>query len=110
MARVLMLLASGPGEPAGNLDYRLELDATLTPQAALDGDGPWQAMRMLPDGAERPAELVRIDDGLALQGPAGADSALWNFEARMFRPGEYVTLRRPDGEELVFRIVDVEPD
>ena len=37
-------------------------------------------------------------------------SALWNFEARMFRPGEYVTLRRPDGEELVFRIVDVEPD
>ena len=114
MARVVMLLASGPGEPAGNVDYRLELNAPLTPQAALDesaySDGPWSALRVLPDGSQRPAALVRIDEGWALQGPAGEDSALWDFEGRVFRPGEYVTVRRAGGEELVFRIVEVEPD
>jgi hypothetical protein len=114
MARVVMVLASGPGVPAGDLDYRLELTATLTPQATLDeaayGEGAWHAVRILPDGSRRPAELVRNDDGWALQGPAGEDSALWDFEGRVFRPGEYVTVRRAGGEELVFRIVEVEPD
>jgi hypothetical protein len=113
MARVVMLLASGPGEPAGNVDYRLELNAALTPQAALDEAayaGPWSALRVLPDGSRRPAELVRTNGGWALQGPAGEDSALWDFEGRVFRPGEYVTVRRSGGEELVFRIVEVEPD
>ena len=114
MARVVMLLASAPGAPAGNLNYRLELTANLTTQAALDeaayGAGAWQAVRILPDGSRRPAELVRIDDGWALQGPAGEDSALWDFEGRVFRPGEYVTVRRAGGEEFVFRIVEVEPD
>ena len=110
MARVVMVLASGPGEPAGNLEYRMELEAALTPQAGLDGEGPWPATRLLPDGEERPAEVVRVDEGFAMQGPAGADSALWDFEGRVFRPGEYVTLRQPAGEEFVFRIVGVEPD
>jgi hypothetical protein len=110
MARMTMVLASGPGEPEGNVDYRLELNAALTPQAALEGAGPWEALRILPDGSRREAALVRVDDGLALQGPAGEDSALWDFEGRVFRPGEYVTVRRAGGEELVFRIVEVEPD
>jgi hypothetical protein len=113
MARIVMVLASAPGEPAGNVDYRLELTAVLTPQAALDeaayGDAPWPALRILPDGARREAALVRIEEGWALQGPAGEDSALWDFEGRVFRPGEYVTVRRAGGEELVFRIVEVEP-
>ena len=38
------------------------------------------------------------------------DVALWDLEGRVFRPGEYVTLRRPGGDELIFRIVDVQPD
>ena len=109
MARVVMLLASGPGAPAGDLNYRLELTATLTPQAALD-DGTWPAVRVLPDGTRRQAQLVRVDEGWALQGPAGEDSALWDFEGRVFRPGEYVTVRRAGGEEFVFRIVEVESD
>ncbi len=114
MARILMVLASAPGEPTGNLDHRLELTAALTAQAALDdaayGEASWPALRILPDGARRPAALVRVDAGWALQGPAGEDSALWDFEGRVFRPGEYVTVRRAGGEELVFRIVEVEPD
>jgi hypothetical protein len=114
MARIIMVLASAPGEPAGNLEHRLELTAVLTPQAALDeaayGEAPWPALRILPDGSRRAAALVRVDGGWALQGPAGEDSALWDFAGRVFRPGEYVTVHRAGGEELVFRIVEVEPN
>ena len=108
-----MLLAHGPGQPEGDLAYRLELAASLTPQAALDEAAfaaAWPARRVLPDGREFAGELVRADAGWALRGAAGEDSPLWNFEGRVFRPGEYVTLRRPNGDELVFRIVDVRPD
>jgi hypothetical protein len=114
MPRIRMVLASAPGEPAGNVDHRLELTAALTPQAALDeaayGAQPWPALRILPDGTRRSAALVRVEGGWALQGPAGEDSALWDFEGRVFRPGEYVTVRRAGGEELLFRIVEVGPD
>jgi len=111
MARVVMLLAHGPGRPEGDLAHRLELTAALTPQGALDeaafGDPPWQARRVLPDGNELAGEVVRAGGGWALRGPAGEDAPLWDFDGRVFRPGEYVTLRRPDGDELIFRIVDV---
>jgi hypothetical protein len=114
MARVLMLLAAGPGQPEGDLAYRMELTATLTPLAALDEaafDGsPWPVLRVLPSGRELHSGLVRVDDAWALRGPAGEDAPLWAFEGRVFRPGEYVMLRRPDGDELVFRIVDVRVD
>jgi hypothetical protein len=114
MARIVMVLASAPGKPAGNVGHRLELTAVLTPRAGLDaaayGETPWPAVRLLPDGARRQAALVRVEEGWALQGPAGEDSALWAFEGRVFRPGEYVTVRRAGGEELVFRIVEVGPD
>src|ERR1700733_5284141 len=111
MARVVMLLAHGPGQPEGDLSYRLEVSAVLTPQGMLDEAGfgaePWPSLRVLPDGREIAGELVRADAGWALRGTAGEDAPLWDFEWRVMRPGEYVTLRRPDGDELVFRIVDV---
>ena len=114
MATVVMLLARGPGLPDGDLAYRLELIVPLTPQAALDeaayGGAAWPARRVLPDRRELTAELVREGAGWALRGPAGEDEPLWGFEGRVFRPGEYVTLRRPGGDELIFRIVDVRID
>jgi hypothetical protein len=114
MARVVMLLAHGPDRPDGDLADRLELTAALTPQGALDeaafGGSPLPVLRVLPDGRELALELVRAGARWALRGPAGEDAPLWDLEGRVFRPGEYVTLRRPDGDELIFRIVDVRPD
>jgi hypothetical protein len=114
MARIVMLLAHGPGRPEGDLADRLELTVVLTPQGALDeaalGGATWPARRLLPDGREFAGELVRAGAGWAVRGAAGEDAPLWDFEGRVFRPGEYVTLRRPGGDELVFRIVDVRAD
>ncbi len=109
-----MLLAYGPDQPDGDLNDRIELSVPLTAQARLDEsrtETPWSSRRSLPDGRQHAGELVRAGDGWALRGmTAGDDAPLWDFEAAVLRPGEYVTLRRPGGEALVFRIVDVRSD
>src|SRR5580704_16176708 len=100
MARVVMLLAHGPGQPEGDLSYRLELSVALTPQGALDeaafGAAPWPTRRVLPDGRELAGELVRAGAGWALRSAVGEDAPLWDFQCGVVRPGEYATLRRPN--------------
>ena len=111
-----MILAYAPGRPEGDLADRLDLWVGLTPQGQLDeaafsaGDPPWPSVRMLPDGSERPGELVLLDTGWALRSVRSQDDPLWTLEGRVLRPGELVTLRRPDGEEHIFRVVNVETD
>jgi len=38
------------------------------------------------------------------------EEPIWSLSLKLLRPGAYVTLHRPNGEELVFRIVQVEQD
>ncbi len=111
-----MILAYAPGRPEGDLSDRLELRVHLTPQGQLNetafaaGELPWPSVRVLPDGSQRHGEVVMLDTGWALRSVRSQDDPLWTLEGRMFRPGELVTLRRPDGEEHIFRIVNVERD
>ncbi|MCW3473636.1 hypothetical protein [Limobrevibacterium gyesilva] len=114
MARVVMLLAFAPGLPEGDLSDRLELSVPLTPQGHLDESTadlpPWSVCRTEPDGRRQAAELLREGESWVLRRTDVQDAPLWNFESQVLRPGEYVTLRRPTGDELVFRIVDVQDD
>ena len=52
-------------------------------------DAPWWPVFL--------SELARHDP----------DEPLWELSLSLIRPGEYLTLRRPSGEALVFRIVQV---
>lgn len=116
MVRVKMNLAYAAGRPEGDLADRLELLVGLTPQGQLDEAAfaadaqPWPSLRVLPDGSERAGELVLLEGGWALRSVRSEDEPLWALEARVLRPGELVTLRRPDGEEVVFRVVGVEAE
>ncbi len=109
-----MLLVYAPDRPDGDLADRMELQLGLTPQARIDDAAfaasplPWPARRVLPDGRERALELVALPTGWALRSVRSEDEPLWALEGPVFRPGELVTLRRPDGEEHVFRVVNVE--
>lgn len=115
MMKLTMLLAQGPGQPEGDLSERMELTVALTSQGHIDqaafeeGQTPWLATRDHPSRARRQFELVRLDEGWALQSLRSEDDPLWTFIGGVFRPGELVVLRRPDREELIFRIVAADP-
>ena len=116
MAHVRAVLASGPGMPGGSTDQGLEMDVPLTPLGRIDetaliaADKPLPARRFRPDREDWSGVLVATDGGFALQSEFSRDDPIWAMEAQTFRPGDYVTLRRPNGDELAFRIVAVDPE
>ena len=116
MAKLTMLLAKGPGRPNGDLADQLTVRLALNSQGqidwvAYDSDPfPWLATRSRPGLEDKRSELIRLDEGWALQSMISEDDPLWAFEGHVFRPGELVRLGRPDGEELLFRIVASTPD
>jgi hypothetical protein len=116
MTKLTMLLAKGPGRPEGDLEDRLTVRLALNSQgqidsAAYDSDPyPWLAVRDRPGMPDKQSEVIRLDEGWALQSMVSEDDPLWAFEGYVFRPGELVRLGLPDGEELLFRIVASVPD
>lgn len=116
MTKLTLLLAKGPGLPHGDLDDRLVVRLALNPQGQIDpgayeaDPAPWLAIRARPGVEDRHSELIRLDEGWALQSIVSEDDPLWTLEGHVFRPGDLVRLGRPDGEELLFRIVASEPD
>ncbi len=116
MTKVTLLLAQGPGKPEGDLEDRLEMMLDLTPQGQLDpaaydaAPAPWLASRKREGSSVRNLEIIRLDEGWALQSTNSGDDPIWVFDGHIYRPGELVRLRRPDGEEMLFRIVNTEAD
>jgi hypothetical protein len=116
MTKLTMLLAQGPGKPDGDLDDRLIMGLCLTQQGQIDIDAyhaapkPWLARRERAGAEPRNLEVIRIDEGWALQSTRSEDDPIWTFDGHVFRPGELVRLRPPDSQELLFRIVSAEPD
>ena len=114
MTKITLLLAQGPGKPEGDIDDRLELNLALTSQGHIDGPAydsastPWLAARDRNGGSHRELEVIRLDEGWALQSTDSLDDPIWVFEGQVYRPGELIRLRRPDGEALLFRIVATE--
>ena len=116
MITVTMVLAQGPGLPGGNLDDKLTLHLKLTQQGQIDLDAynsaaaPWLATRDRHGAEPHSLEIVRVDEGWALQSTRSEDDPFWTFEGHVFRPGELVSLRQPDGQTLLFRIVQTESE
>ena len=116
MAKLTMVLAKGPGRPDGDLNDRLIVRLVLNRQGQIDPSAyandptPWLAIRRRPGMDDKHSELIRLDEGWALQSMASEDDPLWTFEGFVFRPGDLVRLGPPNGEGLLFRIVASTPD
>jgi hypothetical protein len=116
MAKITALLAHGPGQPEGDVAHGLEMRLCLTPEARIDFAAyqadplPWRTRRFWPDREDWAGELIRVDESWALRSQRGEDEPLWDFIPAIMRPGEYLTLRRPSGEELIYRIVQGEQE
>ena len=116
MVKVLMVLAQGPGFPEGNVEDHMNLHVMLTAQGQLDaaawetGHQTWATSRTRPGHAPRTGELVKIEEGWALRNVDGEDDPLYSFTVQIVRPGEIVQVSRLDGDEMLYRIVGIEPD
>jgi hypothetical protein len=114
MPLVTLVMASGPGFPAGSPVHRYEMEVALDSAAWRADPNPWPARRIWPDGPPRQGD-VQFDPeagwSLSFQPLVGeaADAApqVLIRHATQFRPGEYVTISEPDGREYGFRIVSV---
>lgn len=112
MTRLTLVLAHAPEKPGGDLDDRLILELGLNSQGQIDMLGyetapaPWLALRQCNGGPAHHLEIVRIDEAWALQPTDNFDDPITVFEGHVYRPGELVRLRRPDGHELLYRIVN----
>jgi hypothetical protein len=120
MASVTLVMAAGPGFPQGSPDHRYELAAKLTPGGQLDAvawaadPAPWAAQRLWPGAPPRAGDLLHDEEtGWSLRffpGPGEAMDAPLHAaiqEPGQLRPGEYVTIREPDGPEYAWRVVSV---
>ena len=114
MTKLTMLLAQGPGLPDGDLEDRLVMRLNLNALGQIDVDAynsapmPWLATRERHGSEPHHLEVIRLDEGWALQSTRSEDDPVWTFEGHVYRPGELVSLRRPSGDELLFRIVAAE--
>ena len=118
---VTLVVAAGPGFPQGSPDHRYEIEAVLTPGGHLDAEawtaapGPWRARRSWPgspvlDGdVQFDADTESWSIRLAPDARAASDAPLHAVirNAGQLRPGEYVTIREPDGVEFSYRVVSV---
>ena len=117
MARVTALLAHAPGLPEGDITHGLEFTLCLDARGHIDlaayGSAPlpWRTRRYWPGRPDWWGELVR-DDGShwALRRQGGEDEPIWTLSFGVMRPGALVSLHRPNGETLIYRIVKVEQE
>lgn len=111
MTNLTLVLAHSPEQPDGDIEDRLVVALQLTAQGQIDtssyeaAETPWLAHRQVNGTAPRDLEVVRLDEGWALQSTTSLDDPICVFEGHIYRPGELVRLRRPDGQELLYRIV-----
>jgi len=114
LSRVTALLASGPGLPDGDVQQGMDITLVLDQGGRIGLETyyadprPWRVRRFRPDRPDWTGDLVREEEGWALRGGPAEDGPLWFLDVRGLHPGEYLTLRRPDGEELVYLVVNVE--
>ena len=118
MPTVTLVLAAGPGFPAGSADHRYELEVALDGTCRLDAVAWHQDSRPWPARRFRPGEPLRTGDvqhdaetGWSLRfDPAGERGELTEplVNAGSLRPGEYVTIRAgEDGRDYGFRVVSL---
>jgi hypothetical protein len=114
LSRVTALLASGPGLPDGDVQQGMDITLVLDQGGRIGLETyyadprPWRVRRFRPDRPDWTGDLVREEESWALRGGPAEDGPLWFLDVRGLHPGEYLTLRRPDGEELVYLVVNVE--
>lgn len=115
LKRIRLELARDPGHPHGSGDYGYEFVAPLNAEGHLDA-AEWRAQRASctvlrfwkGDDPEQ-GHLLHTRGGnwafhYDIDGDPEDDETGYKFAQHIFKVGEYVTLREPDGESHTFRV------
>ena len=120
MVTVLLALSAGPGFPDGSPEHRYEIGMVLDAAGRPDGAAwaadpePWRARRIVPDAAPMEGDVQHDPDhgwsirfyGAAPDSPDVPESRLV-FGPEPVRPGDYVTMTEPDGQDFTYRVVGI---
>ena len=124
LQRITLHLARTPEHPNGSAQHGYEFLAPLDESGLIDADA-WRESRERCSverfwGREPPRSGILVHRAGGQDGATWGfdydrkthadDEAGWRFGHHAFRPGEYVSVREPDGELLPFRVVAVEPE
>ncbi len=110
--RIVAVLVRAPQLPFGDLNQTLTFIACLKPDGRLDERAYretcdwWSAKGSVPSAKAVNGRVV-WDRTWGLQPGVVKDDPVWPLVSTILRPGEYMILQRPDGAELVFRVVNV---
>jgi hypothetical protein len=100
------------GSPSRAFLLRLPLcdDGYIHEQAMLERPGMATVRRFWPNEADQQGHVIRSGPHWAFSNAIGEDDDenLCHLEAHALRQGEYVTLTKPDGRQLPFRIVRID--
>lgn len=120
LVEVTLVRTWSPADPQGDTGHRIvfgmALDAYGAPdeQAWVDDPDPWPARLEAPDAPPAPGDVAHDEEGWSLRfsqdGVSLAEAPLHRIlgGGGWLRPGEVVTIRRPDGTEAAWRVVGVE--
>jgi hypothetical protein len=103
-----------PGQPLGDVACVLEVYAPLTVDGHLDrtaspGLLDYCRITLTREGRTQwTSGLMRSDQGWVLRPGGAEESAAWQLDTHVVRPGEHATLLASDGQEFTFRFVNVE--
>ena len=115
--RVRLELARGPGFPEGSTRHGYEFVLPLLPDGQFDphayGKTPelCTVHRFWEGQGDFVGELIHLNGNWAFSYAPGSadDEPIVHFTHHVYREGEYLSIREPDGAEHTFRIVRVEP-
>ena len=99
----------------GDTAQAIELLACLTRDGSLDDAARgvpaeyWRVRRLQQGQEVWTGHLFHTDRGWQLRRDGGEDEPLLAVATHRLRPGEHLVLHQPDGQELVFRVVNVAP-
>ncbi len=110
-------LARGPDAPAGDPGEGYDIVAPLGPDGRLDA-AAWRAepdrayARRFSDGQTEAKGRLRYENRqwlIDLEPGEASDAVGFRFGEERFRPGEYVSLTLPDGEQQTYVVAAAAP-
>jgi len=118
MKKIRMEMARNESFPNGSAKHGYEIVAPLDDSNHLDAEG-WRknrdrcrVVRFWGNEEHQLGHLIHKQGGswafhYDIRGDENADDRGYNFQSEPFVPGEYISIKEADGDEMIYQIISV---